>query len=973
MKKRKGLTIGSSILFHSLQQLMAFVLTVCVMALVTFSVAGVRVNSQTNRYRQIYHMDLFSKEKTFDETNTFDYMLLNALQEIIRYNVAKSQLEVDGQFDGSKIIDIRAFANRKTDLARGVDGGIYLEEMDWGTRDTSTIKVPQSVTYADIVTAHYYLEDLLKWEKYGIYYDTIVMTEVEFVTWFDTEYLLKYDGILSAEEQDKIRGYTSNEWYMEDDQIYLYPGSVEVEITEEDYKDNETTGAYVTDEEILTDKEKIPTTTVDMPEEKVQKTENYALNQVHQAFVDIMERHNPVTNVYVEYDGDIMVEVDLLQERYATTDSTSLMEIAGNWEEYQTLVSYVEQAVYDLAYNYQEYQGFTERYESGATNIAYVFNMTMMGEKVSVSNLNQFSETEYIEKISHEQLDKFFVNRYGRYMIYRPQTMTFESNTGIIEENDLFAAFSNYEYAYPETAEIWLAVDTEYPAKDQFAEAASVYETMHPYAYVILTTAIVAGCIWLVLWLFLSVMTGWRRKVGQEEAVLKLHWFDAIYTEVALGLSILIGVVLLWGGDFVLDELTGGSLFYGANAERNKAVLLSGIAGIIISLLFCLFWYSFVRRIKGHILFKGSLVYALWSGVILRGFRAIKKLVLKIYDNSNILFRCIGLVGGMLFVNFLCGFLTYRVWRFGTGLEVLVLLLFTCLIDAIILYLWFNNHVKREEIMEGIGRIKDGELDYQVSLNGMHGENKELAEAVNNIGTGIKDAVETSMKDEKLKADLITNVSHDIKTPLTSIINYVDLLKREQIEEEPVKGYIAVLDAKSQRLKQLTDDLVEASKISSGNITLVMEKINLTELVQQALGEFSEKFEQKNLQVVASGIEDAVYIEADSRRIWRVMENLLNNIYKYAMENTRVYMDMTATWGGKQVAFSLKNISAQPLNINADELTERFIRGDVSRSTEGSGLGLSIAKNLTELQNGKLEIYLDGDLFKVTLLFPVYE
>ena len=180
-----------------------------------------------------------------------------------------------------------------------------------------------------------------------------------------------------------------------------------------------------------------------------------------------------------------------------------------------------------------------------------------------------------------------------------------------------------------------------------------------------------------------------------------------------------------------------------------------------------------------------------------------------------------------------------------------------------------------------------------------------------------------------------------------------------------------MLEAKSQRLKQLTDDLVEASKISSGNITLIMEKINLTELLHQSLGEFSEKFEEKNLQIVEDCQGDAFYIEADSRRIWRVIENLFHNICKYALEGTRVYLDMAQAPEKDEVVLSLKNISAQRLNIRAEELTERFIRGDVSRSTEGSGLGLSIAKNLTELQNGTFEIYLDGDLFKVTLTFPL--
>ena len=302
-----------------------------------------------------------------------------------------------------------------------------------------------------------------------------------------------------------------------------------------------------------------------------------------------------------------------------------------------------------------------------------------------------------------------------------------------------------------------------------------------------------------------------------------------------------------------------------------------------------------------------------------------------------------------------------------------VLILFVAFaFDLWVGYVLMRSINERFHIINGINRIRDGEISYQVTEE-MHGENVVLAEAVNNIGDGICKAVETSMKDERMKADLITNVSHDIKTPLTSIVNYVDLLKREDIQDEKIKGYIEVLDAKSQRLKQLTEDLVEASKISSGNISYVFEKINLTELTNQAIGEFSEKFESKSLTVVDNLAGQSAFIEADSRRMWRVIENLFNNVYKYALPNTRIYLTMVQETVGATdyVSLSVKNISAQPLNIDASELTERFIRGDVSRSTEGSGLGLSIAKNLTEAQHGKFEIYLDGDLFKVTLTFPM--
>jgi signal transduction histidine kinase len=294
------------------------------------------------------------------------------------------------------------------------------------------------------------------------------------------------------------------------------------------------------------------------------------------------------------------------------------------------------------------------------------------------------------------------------------------------------------------------------------------------------------------------------------------------------------------------------------------------------------------------------------------------------------------------------------------------------LMDLAVGVLLYRDTKERQGIVETMETIAAGELERQVDTTNLHGDNLALAESVNSIGKGIKDAVEISMKDERMKADLITNVSHDIKTPLTSIINYVDLIKREQVDNEKVQSYIKVLDEKSQRLKQLTDDLVEASKISSGNINLHFERINLTELMNQTIGEFSEKFDQKNLTTVMNVNAANVVIEADSRRIWRVMENLFNNIYKYAMEGTRVYVSIdNLTDSEERIEVSIKNISASALNCNPDELTERFIRGDESRTTEGSGLGLSIAKNLTEAQKGTFDIKLDGDLFKVCLTFPI--
>ena len=270
-------------------------------------------------------------------------------------------------------------------------------------------------------------------------------------------------------------------------------------------------------------------------------------------------------------------------------------------------------------------------------------------------------------------------------------------------------------------------------------------------------------------------------------------------------------------------------------------------------------------------------------------------------------------------------------------------------------------HDATEKIYKGDTNIKLDEALYTGIL-------KELAIYINDIAGGFSNAIQESLKSERLKTELITNVSHDIKTPLTSIINYVDLLKQENIQNKKAKEYIEVLDNKSQRLKKLIEDLVEASKASSGNIKINKEVLNVKELLNQVTGEFKDKFNGRGLNIISKLPEETIYIKADSRYLYRVLENTYSNVAKYAEENTRVYIDCIVE-EENTVAIYIKNISKDELNISADELIQRFVRGDKSRNTEGSGLGLSIAKSLTELQDGIFNIYLDGDLFKVAIKF----
>lgn len=270
-------------------------------------------------------------------------------------------------------------------------------------------------------------------------------------------------------------------------------------------------------------------------------------------------------------------------------------------------------------------------------------------------------------------------------------------------------------------------------------------------------------------------------------------------------------------------------------------------------------------------------------------------------------------------------------------------------------------------LLDSAKKMRKGDLDSKVEDKLLTGSFKDFAEELNGLADVAVVAAQKQLKSERMKTELITNVSHDIKTPLTSIINYVDLLQKPHTDEE-AKQYLEVLDRQSQRLKKLVDDLMEMSKASTGNLPVEVSIVNATEAVNQALGEFADKLDRADLVSVFRKPEYPVYMMADGRLVWRVLSNLLSNAVKYALPGTRVYLDLVETDG--MVILSIKNVSREELNISADELLERFVRGDTSRNTEGSGLGLNIAKSLVELQKGQMQLLVDGDLFKVTLMFP---
>lgn len=281
---------------------------------------------------------------------------------------------------------------------------------------------------------------------------------------------------------------------------------------------------------------------------------------------------------------------------------------------------------------------------------------------------------------------------------------------------------------------------------------------------------------------------------------------------------------------------------------------------------------------------------------------------------------------------------------------------------------WVLSQLSR--LIEGAKHLSEGDLSYKIDTAHLHGPFRRNADMLNRISSGCAVEVERRMKSEHLKTELLTNVSHDIKTPLTSIINYVDLLKKTDLQPKEAREYADVLERQSNRLKKLLEDLIEASKASTGNITVELAPTDAAELLRQAVGEYSERLTAQSLETVLRIGGESCTITADGRLLWRVFDNLLGNVVKYAMPGTRVYFDLTEQGG--QSSIVVKNISREALNIDTDELMERFVRGDASRATEGSGLGLSIARSLTECMGGRFELSVDGDLFKVTLRFPIH-
>lgn len=447
-------------------------------------------------------------------------------------------------------------------------------------------------------------------------------------------------------------------------------------------------------------------------------------------------------------------------------------------------------------------------------------------------------------------------------------------------------------------------------------------------------------------------MTGSRDENGQ----ISLSWFDRIFTDVQICAGVLTGVCAGLLTMAVVDVLTNSGWFKGlldylSQSQRKE-----------YNEWHMVYESSFTPRWLEVFLVAVALTACIAVTLCLL-LSVIKKLKARCFWRYTI----IGRFGCYIYESVKASEdVFWKLLLIMLGVSLLSATWFALIPVLVLIFIFVPKYARKyKEIKDGVRQVKSGNLDYKIPVTD-NGELDRLAMDINEISEATSIAVQNELKNQRLKTELISNVSHDLKTPLTSMLSYVDLLKTEGFNSVNAPQYLAIIDEKTHRLQKLTEDLFEAAKASSGAIPVEIEKIEMTSIVNQSLAELEERLAASDLEIIFTNKADDVYVMADGQLLWRVIENLLVNVSKYALPGSRVYMDILAGGDG-MIVLEIKNMSREQLNISADELMERFKRGDESRNTEGSGLGLSIARDLTHLMNGDFTISIDGDLFKASV------
>ena len=489
---------------------------------------------------------------------------------------------------------------------------------------------------------------------------------------------------------------------------------------------------------------------------------------------------------------------------------------------------------------------------------------------------------------------------------------------------------------------------------------------LYPYRDYFIPVVLCALVVFMTTLVYLFSVAGRRSKGEVHLAAINRIPLD-LYLLICGGLAVLLTAPVIW-----LFESAMYQLGYNIWDNPQLCLLICTLCGFGISTLIIGFLYAFAAQVKAsnNYWIRHSVIG--WAcGIVSKALRWIGRGFGHFFRGCRAVIRMLPVIWQWLLTAFLMVFTVFVsfIGAINSYSYAQLFWLFMCLASiigsiCIVCYGAWCFGV----LLKGARHMAQGNLNHQINTRFLYGCFKDFAEQLNALAGAAQVAAERQMKSERMKTELITNVSHDIKTPLTSIINYVDLMKKPHSEADR-EAYLDVLDRQSQRLKKLIDDLMDMSKASSGNMTVEIGQVDVVEAVNQALGEFADKLDRVNLTPVFRHPDFPVIMQADGRLVWRILSNLLNNAVKYALPDTRLYIDLMVLQGNAVLA--IKNISRDQLNMDAEELMERFVRGDASRNTEGSGLGLNIAKSLVELQKGQMHLMVDGDLFKVTLIFPL--
>lgn len=625
-------------------------------------------------------------------------------------------------------------------------------------------------------------------------------------------------------------------------------------------------------------------------------------------------------------------------------------DVIKNWDSYFIVIDELKTAATLFSSCYDIYREGQTIYDSDKMNLLYHIKTT---DSLGISHV--YTNDQESKKYDDTELTDIY-SGHKHYLICYYDELEYSTLSDINESviTDVIKAFPT---VYPDETCVWMYLDDNFSkAEDIYYNVSFKYNDVKQLSRLYALLITIFALLWLLSFSYLVFITGVVERDGREEYMLLPQ--DRVWLELLILLTYAFFVLFRYYTKYLGDLLNDNFSEFSSLSDKLlkdsgiSSYVVFGLFGLSVSMALSFIIFSIVRRIRAGVLYEYSFTRKVrqlfeWFALSLSGGTGAAATVLLPYvlflgANFGGMFLIIHLVNSKIYVS---------------AILVGGLLLF---LDVSVGITMFLVTAEKKQLLDGIARIRGGETDYKINVKNLRAENRNLAESINNIGEGIKQAVEDSIVEEHLRTELITNVSHDLKTPLTSIINYSDLLKRENLTEKQKKEYLKVITDKSIKLKKLLEDLLEASKLSSGKIEIIKARTNLTELINQALGEYEGRFKEKNLDVVTN-VFPRVLVFADAACMWRVLDNLFENICKYAMSGTRVYFELIAFNG--EVEIKVKNVSRAKPEFQGYELTERFIRGDQSRSGEGSGLGLFIAKSLIEAHNGKFEVVVDGDQF----------